>query len=122
MSEDFTIVDEMVIATFDALEDSGFTHIKACDFDDVAEPEIVNGHTPELTANNKKGTPFVFDVLLKDDFADPALADRFMAFVEWADATEGQFTIVVPEGDAGIAYAFLEEHDIPEERIDVWEA
>jgi len=91
-------------------------------YEDMPEPAPVEGHMPDLTATNAKGVPCIFEICPREAFATQELAERLQAFARHAEASKGHLVLIVPEGEEDVAWAFLSEHAIPEDRLDVWEA
>lgn len=120
--EEYSEFDDLLDAAFEALEESGFRNIKAADYEDVDNPAEISGYVPDLQAENKKGVTYLFDVCLQEAFAQPELVERFTAFANHVGSNGGQFIIIVPEGDEGLATAFIEEYDVPSKNVAVWEA
>lgn len=114
--------DYLVEAAYEALEESGFTGLLVSGYEDMPEPAPVDGHMPDITGTNSKGVSFIFEICPREAFTLEELAVRLLAFVRHAEATSGQVVLIVPEGEEDVAWAFLSEHSIPEDRLDVWEA
>ncbi|OBQ45799.1 hypothetical protein [Halodesulfovibrio spirochaetisodalis] len=114
--------DELVETALEALLDSGYQDVRTYGFEGFDEPEEVNGFMPELQATNRKNIKFIFDVVTKDFFALPETSQRFKAFADFADGHDTQFVVIVPEGEEGFASAFIEDLEISDESIEIWEA
>lgn len=114
--------DYLVEAAYEALEESGFRDIRVSGYEDMPEPDAINGHVPDLQATNSKGIVYLFEICPREAFAIAELVDRMQAFTAHAAATKAQVILLVPEGDEDIAGAFLEEHDISEDNLTIWEA
>lgn len=114
--------DDLADAVIEALLESGYVDLKAEGYEDFSSPEPVNGHVPDISARNKKGITFIFEVITKEFFAEQEVADRIKAFAEFGNDAEAQFVVVVPEGEEGFASAFVEDLEIPEDSVEIWEA
>lgn len=114
--------DYLIEAAYEALAESGFTDLLVSGYDDMPAPEAVDGHVPDLTAVNARGVPCIFEVCPREAFATQELAERLLAFARRAQAGGGRLVLIVPEGEEDVAWAFLSEHAVPEDRLDVWEA
>ncbi len=114
--------DYLFEAAYEALEESGFTGLLVSGYEDMPEPAPVEGHMPDLTATNAKGVACIFEICPREAFATQELAERMLAFARHAEAIKGHLVLIVPEGEEDVAWAFLSEHAIPEDRLDVWEA
>ncbi len=116
------IRDDLADAVIEALMESGYKDLKVEGYEDFPAPEPVNGHIPDITARNKKGITFIFEVITKEFFAEQEVADRIKAFAEFCDEADAQFVVIVPEGEEGFASAFIEDLDIPQDSVEIWEA
>lgn len=116
------IRDDLADAVIEALMESGYKDLKVEGYEDFPAPEPVNGHIPDITARNKKGITFIFEVITKEFFAEQEVADRLKAFAEFGDEADAQFVVIVPEGEEGFASAFIEDLDIPQDSVEIWEA
>lgn len=114
--------EDMLEVTYEALVESGFRDIRVTDAEDLPEPEAVDGHIPDMQATNRKGITYLFEVCPPEAFAEMELVERLQAFTRRATELGGQVVLIVPEGEEGLAAAFVEEHDFPEERLTIWEA
>lgn len=115
--------DYLVEAAYEALIESGFEDVRVSGYEDMPEPQPVGDDImPDLTARNRAGRFFIFEICPKEAFALLELADRLLALTAYATEQDAQMVLIVPEGEADLAGAFLEEHAIPEERLTVWEA
>lgn len=114
--------DDLADAVLEALDESGYRELKAEGYEDLADPDAVNGHVPDVTARNKKGILFIFEIVTKEFFAEQEVADRMRAFADYCDDSDAQFVVVVPEGEEGFASAFIEDLEIPEDSVEIWEA
>lgn len=121
-SKDDLDYEDLLEATYEALVESGFRDIRVADAEDLPEPEPIGGHIPDMQATNQKGITFIFEVCMPEAYAEMELVERFQAFTKHVENTKGQFVVIVPEGDEGLAAAFVEEHDLPEDRLTIWEA
>ncbi|AAS94757.1 hypothetical protein [Nitratidesulfovibrio vulgaris] len=114
--------EDMLEVTYEALEESGFRDIRVTDAEDLPEPEAVEGHIPDMQATNQKGITYLFEVCPPEVFAEMELVERLQAFTRRAKELGGQVVLIVPEGEEGLAAAFVEEHELPEDRLTIWEA
>ncbi len=114
--------DDLADAVIEALLESGYGNLKAEGYEDLPAPEPVGGQVPDITARNNKGITFLFEVITKEFFAEQEVADRMRAFAEFGNSADAQFVVVVPEGEEGFASAFIEDLDIPEDSVEIWEA
>ena len=114
--------EDMLEVTYEALEESGFRDIRVTDAEDLPEPEAVEGHIPDMQATNQKGITYLFEVCPPEVFAEMELVERRQAFTRRAKELGGQGVLIVPEGEEGLAAAFVEEHELPEDRLTIWEA
>ncbi len=116
------IRDDLSDAVIEALIESGYRDLKVEGYEGFADPTPVNGHVPDITASNKKGILFIFEVVTKEFFAEQEVADRMRAFAEYGNETDAQFVVIVPEGEEGFASAYIEDLEIPEDSVEIWEA
>ena len=116
--------DYLVEAAYEALAESGFADVRVSGYEDLPGPEPLagSGIIPDLTAMNRKGMLFLFEICPREAFALAELAERLLALAAYAEAQGAQVVLIVPEGEADLAGAFLAEHAIPENRLTVWEA
>lgn len=114
--------EDLLEVTYDALVEGGFRNIHVAGAEDIPEPGSINGHIPDMQATNSKGITFLFEICMPETYAEMELVERFQAFLAHSEKTGGQFVAIVPEGDEGLAAAFVEEHNFPEERLTIWEA
>ena len=116
--------DGLMEAAYEVLVESGFADVRAAGYEDVPEPEPLagSGLMPDLTAINRKGMFFLFEICPREAFALDELAERLLALTAHAEAKGAQVVLIVPEGEADLAGAFLAEQQIPENRLTVWEA
>lgn len=114
--------EDMLEVTYEALVESGFRDIRVTDAEDLPEPEAVDGHIPDMQATNQKGITYLFEVCPPEVFAELELVERLQAFTIRAKELGGQVVLIVPEGEEGLAAAFVEEHELPEDRLTIWEA
>lgn len=114
--------EDLLEITYDALIEGGFKNIKIANAEDIPEPEAINGHIPDMQATNNKGMTFIFEICMPEAYAEMELVERFQVFTEHVEQSKGQFVVIVPEGDEGLAAAFVEEHGFPEDRLIIWEA
>ena len=122
--EDDDGYDYLVEAAYEALVESGFSDVRVSGYEDLPEPAALEGSgiVPDLTALNRKGMFFLFEICPKEAFALEELAQRLLALAAHAEAKKAQVVLIVPEGEADVAGAFLAEYKIPEDRLTVWEA
>ncbi|UZP68025.1 hypothetical protein N1030_03345 [Desulfovibrio mangrovi] len=114
--------DDLADAVIEALLESGYRDLKAEGYEDFPIPAPVGGHIPDITAKNKKGITFIFEVVTKEFFAEQEVADRIKAFAEFGNEKDAQFVVIVPEGEEGFASAFIEDLEISEDSVEIWEA
>ncbi len=116
--------DYLVEAAYEALMESGFDDVRVSGYEDLPEPAPLEGSgiVPDLTAMNRKGMFFLFEICPKEAFALAELGERLLALAAYAETKQAQIVLIVPEGEADLAGAFLAEYKIPENRLTVWEA
>lgn len=124
MSKNQSTADELrqdlLETACEALIEGGFRNIKGL-LEELAEPDTVGGYQPDLQGENTKGVIYYFVVETEVTLALLETAERVNALAEHAIEHGCQCVIIVPEGDEGVAGAMLEEHDIPEDNLDIWE-
>jgi hypothetical protein len=104
----------------EALFEGGFKKIKGL-LEELDSPDTVEGFQPDLQGENTKGVVYYFVVETEVTLARLETAERIRALAVHAAEHGCQCVIIVPEGDEGVAGAVLEEHDIPEDNLDIWE-
>ena len=115
--------DYLLEAAYEALEESGFHDLRVSGYEDMTEPDpIADGIIPDLTARNQKGMLFVFEICPTEALVLMELAERLHALAGYAETSDAQLVLIVPEGDIELAAAFVAEHQIPENRLTIWEA
>ncbi len=116
--------DYLVEAAYEALVESGFDDVRVSGYEDLPEPAPLEGSgiVPDITAMNRKGMLFLFEICPKEAFALAELAERLLTLAAYAETKQAQIVLIVPEGEADLAGAFLAEYKIPENRLTVWEA
>ncbi len=115
-----SVRQELLETACDALLESGFRAVKG-QLEGQSSPDAIDGLLPDLQGENAKGVRYCFVVETEVTLARPETAERIHVFAKHALEQGERCVIIVPEGDEGVAGAVLEECQIPEDNVEVWE-